>query len=218
MVSIPYGEPLNMTLSFLTILENRDSRNVVCQCVCGNTITLKRSDLKRGTTKSCGCKRKELISAAITKHGKSKIVDGKRVNFLYERWRAMMKRCYNSNNDSYKGYGGRGISVCAEWHDPAKYIAWAESQSITPDLTIDRIDNDGPYSPDNCRLATMRQQQGNKRSNVPVIYNKEQMCLAEFVRRHGNGAKYKTVKWRVWKGSSPEEAVGLKPKEGCQDE
>ena len=145
----------------LTILEDAPTRKkhcfVLCQCDCGNKKIVGLSHLKQGITKSCGCLQPEVIRKIATTHGLSKTP-------LYRIWVDIKKRCLNKDNKRYADWGGRGIRLCAEWeNDPEKFIAWCHSNGWKKDLEIDRIDNDGDYSPLNCRFVTAQENNSNKR-------------------------------------------------------
>lgn len=100
---------------------------------------------------------------------------------LAKIYHAMKQRCYNVNNTGYKNYGGRGIAICDEWlESPESFQEWALNNGYTDKLTIDRINNDKGYSPDNCRWATMKQQANNKRNNHFVTYNGETHTISEW--------------------------------------
>ena len=87
---------------------------------------------------------------------------------LYNIWKCMIQRCENEHRTSYPRYGGRGISVCAEWHDFIAFVMWAKSNGYSDSLTIDRIDNDGNYEPSNCRWSNAVAQANNKSNNVVI--------------------------------------------------
>lgn len=131
----------------------------VCECDCGDhSISVVRgADLRSGKVMSCGCMHREHLGNLRRAHGES----GTR---LYQIWKNMKSRCLNSNNSAYERYGGRGIAVCNEWADDYESFAnWARSSGYDDSLTIDRIDVDLGYSPDNCRWITYREQNVNKR-------------------------------------------------------
>jgi hypothetical protein len=134
-----------------------------CLCKCGKKVTVFGSNLSNGNTVSCGCYRLEQLAkcrAKRTKHGESN-------TRLYRTWLNMKSRCYNSNSANYHSYGKCGIKVCKEWRKCfVTFRNWALANGYSDDLTIDRIDNDGDYFPENCRWVTKAEQQRNKRNSV----------------------------------------------------
>ena len=129
----------------------------LCKCDCGNEVVVQSQSLKK-STKSCGCL---LVELHLT-HGQA----GTR---LYNIWNVMKQRCGNPNNHNYKEYGARGISVCEDWKRSFEtFQEWAMKTGYNPDLkrgecTLDRINNDGNYCPENCRWVTMKEQCQNRR-------------------------------------------------------
>ena len=150
-----------------------------CRCDCGNEKIIRADDLKSGRSKSCGCYNKEKTIISHTTHRGT----GTR---LYSIWSLMKDRCTNKNNKGYKYYGGRGITVCDEWmHDFQAFYDWSMSNGYADDLTIDRIDNDGNYEPSNCRWATQKEQQNNRRNNHLLTYNGKTYTIAELSELFG---------------------------------
>lgn len=146
-----------------------------CICDCGNEILVKTADLNNGAMKSCGCWRREV--------GHNNFKYGCKTNRIYHIWRGMKARCFNKNNPNYPRYGGRGIIVCDEWKDNFdSFRLWAVTNGYSDELSIDRIDFDGNYCPENCRWATTTEQNNNKSNNAYFTENGKTQTLAEWCK------------------------------------
>lgn len=215
------GRPKNVAgqrFGILTAVElvgkNKNNQSLWrCVCDCGKGTVVKTTDLLQGHTKSCGCLRgnvpselwRENIKHAQTsniKHGLSKTP-------LYKMWRNMKYRCYGEGSSAFKWYGARGIRVCDEWrNDFCAFRDWALSNGYVKEdatrnnkYTLDRIDVNGNYEPNNCRFVNMRQQSRNRLTNVLV----DGMVLLDWCKTHGQS--YSLVAQRRQRGWSLEEAV-----------
>lgn len=133
----------------------------LCRCDCGKTITLLGYNLRSGNTNSCGCLNSDEARKRFITHNMSR-------SRLYNVWSGMKRRCCNPNSQRYHQYGGRGITICNEWlHDFQAFYEWAmangyDENAAHGQCTIDRIDNDKGYSPDNCRWVDMKTQRHNR--------------------------------------------------------
>jgi hypothetical protein len=139
-----------------------------CSCSCGNTTAVNASDLRYGNTKSCGCIKLQRSKENFSLGPPAKRSHGFSGTPPYKRYTQMIARCHNPNHSRYNDYGGRGITVCDRWRQSfANFIA--DMGLPPPGLSLDRIDNDGPYCKDNCRWATPSQQMLNRRCSKPKI-------------------------------------------------
>lgn len=191
----------------LTVVEEPYStgkgRKVKCQCECGNIVDVGVWHLTSGNTKYCGCR-------LNTKDRKSNYKHGLCHSRLNNIWYKMKYRCENPNYKEYEYYGGRGIKVCDEWkNDFLSFYNWAINNGYQDGLSIDRINTNGNYSPDNCKWATAEEQGNNKRNNINITINNKTQTLARWCKELN--LKYSTVLRRIrnlnW---SYEEALELK--------
>lgn len=174
----------------------------LCECICGNKISVQAYFLKKGYTKSCGCLRKENSKKIHIKHG-----------LYYTKirgiWGNIKQRCYNKNSSSYKYYGERNIKICDEWLNNENgfinFYNWAMHNGYKEGLTIDRINVNGNYEPSNCRWSNNITQANNKRNNIYIEYKNETKTLAEWCKELN--MNYNTVRTRIYElGWTPQKA------------
>lgn len=154
-----------------------------CQCDCGSIVSVPSISLTTGGKKSCGCIKREMLQKRNAKHGHSN-------ERLYKVWKGMKSRCYNPHHKSYDKYGGRGITVCDEWHDYAAFREWAyangyDEKADYQQCSLDRIDVNGNYSPGNCRWADAFTQVVNTQKTLKLSYRGETKSLPEWAKEYG---------------------------------
>ena len=195
----------------LTVVENCDyiSKNgkickgVKCKCDCGNIKIVRRSDFLSGKSKSCGCLIREFNSGKSVGTSESNMdlskrlgVEPKIINKILNSYKAMRRRCYNPNHISYKNYGKRGIEICDEWLESRDcFVKWAIENNFEPGLSIDRIDNNKGYSPDNCKFSDRHEQAINKRNTILVLFNGKYMPICDMSKE--TGMSYEKIRCKV---------------------
>lgn len=171
----------------------------LCLCECGKEVVVKQNNLLSKNTQSCGCLFKEVHKKGNPKHNLY-------YTRIYKIWRGMKDRCYLKTHQAYERYGGRGIKVCDEWlNDVEKFYYWSIENGYQDDLTIDRIDNNKGYSPDNCRWATKIEQQNNTRINKYYEYNGEKLTLSQICVKYN--INYSTIFNRLKKHNDIKKAI-----------
>lgn len=168
----------------------------LCKCECGNTKVLRRDNITgKNPHLSCGCLAKEALLRCATVHGATK--NGSPTP-EYRSWQKMIQRCTNPNGNAYHHYGGRGITVCDRWlHSFENFLVdMGERPSLSH--SIDRIDTNKGYSPDNCRWATKKEQSRNTRRNIMVTYNGKTQCISAWAEELGINKKTLSDRIKRW--------------------
>ena len=172
--NVRFKDLSNQTFGYLTVISFDGIRNKhtywLCRCCCGKQRSLQTSRLTTNKVTSCGCMNpRTQKSMVISSHKR-----------LYSVYSSMLSRCENPKSISYKYYGERGVTICDEWHDYAVFKEWALANGYNDTLSIDRIDNNKGYSPDNCRWIPLGDQHKNQSNNILITHNGETHILKEW--------------------------------------
>ncbi len=212
---MPHGIPNSLTgriFGRLTVVERASNPGEFrqykwrCRCSCGNTLIVFGAQLTRKDrpTQSCGCLRVERAVESVRTHGMHNTT-------TYAVWEAIIQRCCNPSNSAFKHYGGRGITICKRWRDSFDAF-YADMGERPPMLTIERIDNNLGYSPDNCRWTTRLQQQKNRRSARLITFNGRTETAHMWSKI--TGIPSRTVINRLNAGWTPERILTTPPRDG----
>lgn len=169
-----------------------------CRCKCGNITVVYTGHLRNGNIRSCGCLRNETTSKRALVHGMCKTPE-------YKIWKDMKKRCNNTKSAAYKNYGGRGIKVCNSWENDFMAFYNHIGQRPTPEHTIERINNNMGYFPNNIKWATIKEQNNNSRNNHRIIINGWNLTITQWA--NFTGINHRTIRSRINSGWSPEKAI-----------
>lgn len=182
----------------LAFTKNRKSY-WLCKCDCGKEKIIRSDSLIGGKSISCGCYQKEKMKENIKPHRNSK---------LYRVYYGMKERCCNENCVNYKYYGGKGVKIYYEWlNDFETFYDWATNNGYKDGLTIDRIDVNGDYSPENCRWITHKEQMSNTTANRRFEYNGENLTISELAEKYNINRN--TLNYRINMGWNIEKAINF---------
>lgn len=201
-----YGQRFGSLVAFERIPGDRiKCSKWKCRCDCGKVVEVRLHCLRNNTTTSCGCHRRDKTKSMFTTHG----LAGTRFHRI---WTNMINRCSNQKNKHFKDYGGKGIQVCEGWRkfegfQSDMYQSYLEHKEVygNTNTTIDRIETDGNYCPENCKWATQKEQARNRSSNVVNNYKGESLTLIEFSEKYE--IPYGLLRRRLNKGWSIDNAI-----------
>lgn len=178
-----------------------------CQCECGNYIIARTDELTSGSNRSCGCLHRETAIKNVSINHKHKMSSSR----IYHIWQKMKDRCLNENVQCYSRYGGRGIKICDKWMKFENFLEWSKNNGYSDSLSIDRMDNNKDYCPENCRWVDNKTQCRNRRSNIICDYKSEKITLIELSERVG--IPYGTLCARYTRGKRGSDLIAsIKPK------
>lgn len=190
------------TVLHFSHLDKSRTAHWICQCECGTEKSVRAPQLKAGTSRSCGCLLREIAATRNRTHGLSK-------HPLRSVYQAMKARCYSPNDLNYPNYGNRGIYVCARWKQSLANFINDMGERPSPDHSLDRIDNDGPYSPENCRWATPEQQHNNMQQTRYLEWNGKRQSVTQWARELGIAPN--TIRRRIHVGWPIDRILGEAP-------
>jgi len=193
-IKINNGDIFGRLLVLNYIYTKNNKKYYKCKCSCGNYCIKDKKYLLHSKSCSCGCLKSEESKKIQLKNCKT---HGLSRTKLYSRWNIIKNRCYDEKNIGYKNYGGRGIKLCDEWKNNfSNFYDWALKNGYKDNLTIDRIDCDGNYCPENCRWVNMKIQNNNRRNNHLITINGETKTLSLWLKYYNisDSAYYNRLK------------------------
>lgn len=207
------GMKFNFIMPIRCVGSEHKQRMWECKCDCGNIFITSATLIITGHTKSCGCLKRRLASQRLRKHGQTDT----RINRI---WRRMKSRCNNPHAKDFSYYGGRGINVCEEWSDSFEnFRDWANANGYSDTLTLDRIDTNKNYNPNNCRWVDRTTQSRNQRKNVNLTLYGVTKTLIEWSEICGLDRH--TIRKRLNRGWDIEKVLTTVPtnsKKECREE
>lgn len=174
----------------------------LCQCECGNKKIIRQDHIIKNGTLSCGCLQKQIAREKCLQNNKTHELSHHK---LYKIYYNIKSRCYNPKTQNYYLYGGRGIKMCKDWYkDFFSFYTWAINNDYKEDLTIDRIDVNKDYEPNNCRWIDIKTQANNRRNNHYITCNNETHTIAEWaeklkLKRGTLSARINNYNWSIEK-------------------
>lgn len=210
-VSAPIGATFGRWT--VTSVPDWDGRHswVHCVCSCGTKGHIRVNSIIRSKSLSCGCLKNETTRNRNLKHGHSPRHSATRI---YKIWAKIKGRCLCKTDKKYPDYGGRGITLCSEWLDYSNFLSWTLANGYSPDLEIDRRDNNLGYSPDNCRWTDRLTQMNNTRKNRYITAFGETKSWSQWTRDPRCAVGINGIRKRVLKGLPPETIITLPPQSG----
>ena len=198
------GRLTQVGFSFTISQGRRKVRHAVFQCECGQRLVMKIGNVKSNGSQSCGCLHREISRQLLTGNTNTRTHNLKKTG-TYNSWQSMKSRCSNEKQASFPQYGGRGLVVCDRWRN--SFENFLEDMGVRPEgCSIDRIDNEKGYSPDNCRWSSSKQQNRNRRNNVMLTIDGESKTVAEWCE-NPSAASDGNIYYRIERGWSAKEAV-----------